>query len=343
MKILIGMSGGVDSTYAAFSLKEAGHTVEGAVLLMHEYTEIDEAVAAAASVGIKIHVIDARERFSEAVIPNFVSEYSRARTPNPCIICNSDVKFRILSNFARENGFDAIATGHYADVVRLETECGTRYALKRAGDFAKDQTYMLWRLPQDILSHLVLPLSTMKKEELRVSAKEEGIISADREDSQEICFIPSGDYASFIKEQGVCVEEGDFVDPAGKTLGRHKGIINYTVGQRKGLGIALGARAFVTDIDPITNRITLSTEPKRSDTFRITGAVFSGMCEMKVGEVASVSVKIRYQAPCTPCEVTYLGGGVAEVKLATPQSSVTAGQSAVFYLNDLLLFGGFIE
>lgn len=341
MKILIGMSGGVDSTYAAFKLKEEGHTVEGAVLLMHEYTEVDSARAAAESVGIVLHVIDARARFEETVIPNFISEYTNARTPNPCIICNGSVKFRILCDFAREHGFDKIATGHYADIVMVESSAGNRHALRRAGDDKKDQTYMLWRLPQDVLSMLYFPLSSMTKEELRQAARLVGLCVADREDSQEICFIPSGDYASYIEDIVGPSEEGNFVDKDGKVLGRHKGVIHYTVGQRKGLGVALGARAFVTDIDPEKNEITLSTESLERTEFEVVGVMYSGMAA-KDGVPYRLEVKIRYQAPLAWATVTFYADR-AHVCLDRPARSITDGQSAVFYSDGVLCAGGFIR
>ena len=341
MKILIGMSGGVDSTYAAFRLKQQGHTVEGAVLIMHEYTDITAAKAAAESVGIPLTVIDARERFSACVIPNFIEEYSHARTPNPCIVCNSDVKFRLLCDFATENGFDAIATGHYANIIKVETS--GRYAVKRADDSKKDQTYMLWRLPQDVLSMLHLPLGDMTKDELRENARAHGLSSADAPDSQEICFIPDGDYATYIEERTGASVHGDFVDEEGRVLGKHNGIINYTVGQRKGLGIALGARAFVKQIDPETNRVIISLDPPESNTVSISGMVFSGIEEPKIGTKMTLSVKLRYQAPPIECTAEFLGKGRAKLYLSTPARSLTPGQSAVLYDGDTVVTGGFID
>ena len=172
MKILLGMSGGLDSTYAALKLMEEGHTVEGAVILMHEHTEIDAAKESADSLGIPLHVIDAKREFEERVIKNFVSEYLAARTPNPCTVCNSEVKFRILLDYALENSFDMIATGHYAKIIKRDTPCGIKYALANAKDSKKDQTYMLWRLPQDILSHLMFPLAECEKNNIKEIAKE---------------------------------------------------------------------------------------------------------------------------------------------------------------------------
>ncbi len=343
MKILIGMSGGVDSTYAAFRLKEQGHTVEGAVLIMHEYTDVDSAKAAAESVGIPLVILDARESFNECVIPNFINEYRRARTPNPCIVCNSDVKFRLLCDYALANGFDAIATGHYANVIKMNTDSGERYALKRADDAKKDQTYMLWRLSQDILRMLILPLGDMTKEQLRTEARGHGLSSADAPDSQEICFIPDRDYVGYIEERSGASTPGDFVDDEGRVLGKHNGVINYTVGQRKGLGIALGARAFVKAIDPVTNRVTISLAPPMADTVSVSGMVFSGMEEPYKGERKSLSVKLRYQAQPIDCTAEFLGEGRARLLLSAPAKSLTPGQSAVLYDGDVLVAGGFID
>lgn len=343
MKILLGMSGGIDSSYAALKLIRAGHTVEGAIILMHEYTEVTEARESADHLGIPLHIIDARQLFSQRVIPNFIDEYRMARTPNPCIICNSDVKFRVLCDFARENGFDRVATGHYADVVSIETSAGVKYAVKRASDEKKDQTYMLWRLSQDCLSMLYFPLFDSKKEEIRKDAAESGLISADRADSQEICFIPSGDYAAFIEERIGESKKGSFVDENGNVLGEHKGIIHYTVGQRKGLGIALGSRAFVTNIDPESGDITLSTQNEPVREFKAVSMVFSGMAEPKSGDEMNLGVKVRYQAPITMAKVRFLSSDTALVFLESGAKAVAEGQSAVFYDGDVLVAGGFIR
>ncbi len=339
MKILLGMSGGLDSTYAAYKLLRCGHEVEGAVLKMHAHTEISEAELAARDIGIPIHVIDATAEFESSVVKNFISEYLRGRTPNPCVVCNSEVKFRLLLAFALENGFDAIATGHYAEIVK----CGDRYAIKKGKDSAKDQSYMLWRLSQDILAKLIFPLADEEKKSVREEARAEGILSADRDESQEICFIPSGDYAEFIESRTFPSPHGKFVDREGKILGEHKGIIRYTVGQRKGLGIALGERVFVTDINVKDNTVTLSPDDSFSDVLYVSGAVFSGIEEPKVGQAFELSVKVRYLAKPVSCTVEYLGDGCAKVNLALAQRAVTAGQSAVFYQGDLLVFGAFID
>lgn len=338
MRILLGMSGGLDSTYAARLLLARGHTVEGAVLVMHGHTDLTAAREAAAALGIPLREIDCRELFERVVVSDFTREYLAARTPNPCVICNSEVKFRVLLNHALENGFDRIATGHYARIVKT----GDRYAVARSADCRKDQTYMLWRLPQDILSRLIFPLGELTKEQVRAEAAREELVAADREESQEICFIPSGDYAAFIEERHGACPTGDFVDGEGNILGTHNGIIRYTVGQRKGLGIALGARAFVTDIDPVTNRITLSYEAKSDRAFKVNSLVFSGMEAAPCGEERRLKVKVRYLAPFVDATVCFDGSGGAAVTLASPVKSITAGQSAVFYDGDTVMLGGVI-
>ena len=343
MKVLLGMSGGLDSTYAAHKLIEDGHTVEGAILQMHEYTETAEAFESAKGLGIPLHVVDCRDLFEKKVVGNFLNEYINARTPNPCVICNSEVKFRCLLDYALENGFDAIATGHYAGIVKKEYKGETRYTLSCAADIKKDQTYMLWRLSQDILSHLILPLADFEKSNIRESAKKLGLAAADRGESQEICFIPSGDYAGFIESRTEPSPHGNFIDKDGKILGEHQGIIRYTVGQRKGLGIAMGTRVFVTDINPIDNTITLSAEDSFSDEIYISGMNFVGITEPDVGELMPFSVKVRYLAPKIPCTLEYLGNGRGRLKLEVRQRAVTPGQSAVIYSENQLAAGGFIE
>lgn len=341
MRILVGLSGGLDSTYAALKLIEQGHSVEGAVVVMHEYTELQGARDAAKALGIILHEIDAKDKFS-LVKENFVSEYSNGRTPNPCVICNPTVKFRVLVDFAKENGFDKVATGHYSSILRLVEDGEELTTLKRARDERKDQTYMLHRLPKDILDMLVLPLSDEVKSEVRESARARGLEVADRKDSQEICFIPSGDYAEYIENTRGKFPEGDFLLDDGTVLGRHKGIIRYTVGQRKGLGISYGERIFVSRIDAVNNNILLSTEGSVSDTVLVSDIVFSGMRSPKRGETRRVEVKLRYLAKPEGAVAVFDGEGGAALKLDTPQRAVTPGQSAVMYDEDVLLCGGFI-
>lgn len=343
MRILLGISGGLDSAYAALKLKNEGNDVEGAVLCMHSYTEIDAAKEAAEGIGIPLNVIDCRESFENIVVKNFISEYMNARTPNPCTICNSEVKFKFLYDYAMAHGFDFIATGHYAKIAEIDTDRGKRYAVKKGKDSKKDQSYMLWRLPQEILAKLIFPLCDEEKQKVRDSAREAELSVAERPESQEICFVPSGDYAAFIEERGFDSSPGDFIDDNGNILGRHNGIIRYTIGQRKGLGVSYGKRIFVTNINPENNSITLSPEDKYSDKFSISGMVFSGACEPKINQKFVFDVKIRYAAPPVKAVLTYLGEGRGTVKMEQPMRAVTPGQSAVFYDNDLLMCGGYID
>lgn len=342
MKILVGMSGGLDSTYAALKLINEGHEVEGAVIVMHGYTETAEARAAALALGIPLHELDARDKF-EAVKDNFVNEYSLGRTPNPCIICNPLVKFRALADFARENGFDRIATGHYARVKELVDGGEVRYTLERAADEKKDQTYMLYRLTQDILSVLCLPLGDERKSDVRQKARECGLRAAENKESQEICFIPSGNYSDYIIDIKGVFPEGNFVLEDGRIVGRHKGIIRYTVGQRKGLGVAFGERIFVSRIDADKNEIVLSTEGSLTSIVTVSSVVFTGMREPKRNEERRVQVKLRYLATPVYATVRFVGEGRAEITLDLPQKAVTPGQSAVMYDGDTLLCGGFID
>lgn len=342
MRVLVGMSGGLDSTYAALKLINEGHEVEGAVVVMHGHTEVDGARDAAHSLGIRLHEIDATEDFAR-VKENFVEEYSRGRTPNPCIVCNPWVKFRALADFATANGFDRIATGHYARIVTLCKDGQLRHALNRARDPRKDQTYMLHRLPADILSVLLLPLGDELKAEVREKARKAGLKAADQKESQEICFIPDGDYASYIEEIKGPFPEGDFVLDDGRVIGRHKGLIRYTVGQRKGLGIAYGERIFVSRIDAGRNEIVLSSVGSYTDRVTVSDIVFSGVAEQGNGAEIRAEVKLRYLAKPTPATVRFMGEGRVELILDTPEKAVTPGQSAVVYDGDTVLFGGFID
>ena len=343
MKILLGLSGGVDSAYAALSLIREGHEVEGAVLRMHRYTETEAAEKVARALSIPFHIIDAEERFAQAVGDNFTNEYALGRTPNPCVICNAEVKLRLLFDFALDFGFDAIATGHYARIEKIDTEDGVRYAVAQPYDADKDQTYMLYRVPQDILSRLVLPLSKEKKKHIKEEAEALMLVPREKKESQEICFIPDGDYASFIEAKRGKFPEGDFIDGFGNTLGRHKGIVHYTVGQRKGLGISLGERAFVTDIDAVKNTVTLSFDAPTAKGVTLTDMAFSGMKAPESDCVRELSVKVRYRAKPILCTACFSSSGVAELEFSAPCSFVALGQSAVLYDGDTVMAGGVID
>lgn len=340
MRILLGMSGGVDSTYAGALLSQDGYDVEGAVLVMSEHTDTGAALRSCEELGIKLHIIDARWSFEKYVVDDFVYQYSRARTPNPCVMCNRYVKIKLLCDYARANGFDKVATGHYCNIYKEED----RYCVSMAQDKRKDQTYMLWQLTQDELAMLYTPLSFKTKEEAYSLARERGYSSADSKESQEICFIPDNDYASFIEKRIGKFPEGDFIDSDGNVVGRHKGIIHYTIGQRKGLGLAMKVPVFVTEIDPEKNTVKVEPAGKEyKEGFTADTLNFQLEAEPAEGEIREKEyyIKIRYAAKPARAIVRY-SNKMAEVSFAEPQRAVTPGQSAVFYDGEHVAFGGFI-
>ena len=340
-KVLLGMSGGIDSTYAVVKLRALGYDPVGAILKMHDHTDIDAAQRAADVLGVDLHVVDCREDFEKIVVENFVSEYSRARTPNPCIVCNREVKFKKLCECARSLGIDKICTGHYASVKKSE-ETG-RFYIARGKDARKDQSYVLWRLSQEELSMLFFPLADDVKTEVKQISKEMALPSAELKESQEICFIPSNDHTAFIEDYlGKKIPEGEFTDKEGRVLGKHKGVVRYTIGQRKGLGISLGKHVFVTAIDPGRNTVTLGDECELfTREFDADDLVFQKR-EYGAGQSARMLVKIRYAAPPVPCTVNF-DGNSAHVVTDDPVRAITPGQSAVFYDEDGVIFGGFIR
>ena len=340
-KVLLGMSGGIDSTYAVIKLRTLGYEVEGAVLKMSEHTDVEAAKRSADALGVKLHVVDCGEDFKKYVVDDFVSEYLRARTPNPCIVCNREVKFKKLCECASSLGIDTVCTGHYAHIGR--DGAAGRYFVKRGKDPRKDQSYVLWRLSQEELSMLFFPLADDIKTEVKQISKELALPSAELKESQEICFIPDNDHTGYIERYlGKSIKGGDFVSADGTVLGRHKGVARYTLGQRKGLGISLGKHVFVTKIDPDANTVTLGDEKDLfTNEFDIEDIVFQKR-EYVAGESTEAHVKIRYAAPLTECSVTF-ADGVAHVVSKEPLRAVTPGQSAVFYDDDGVLFGGFIR
>ena len=310
------------------------------MLLMTDHSTPAEAEIAAREVGIPLHVIDCREEFDRVVIGNFLAEYRRGRTPSPCTVCNRRVKMNVLYLYAKQKGFDGYATGHYCKIEQGENG---RFAPVVAADRRKDQTYMLWRMTQEQLSTLHTPLADRMKADLRAEAAELGLTAAGAGESQDTCFIPEGmSCREYLAEHIPEDLSGDFVDADGKVLGRHLGIQYYTVGQRKGLGIALGKPAFVTKIDPTAKTVTLQfAKDTLARRITITDLNFVGDEPRTEGELKRL-VKIRYAAPPVPATIRF-EGEVATVEFDSPVRTPAPGQSAVFYDGDRLALGGVID
>ncbi len=356
MKILVGMSGGVDSAYAAKRLMDEGHSVEGLVLQMHPFTDTDMAKKCADSLGIPLHVLECSYPFERIIKANFVNEYLKARTPNPCVLCNGEIKFKFLLWYADNNGFDAIATGHYSSLVKINNETGVvspyslgealseneLVTLKVSRDEKKDQTYMLYRVGSDVLKRLILPLADMTKEEVRALANELELPCAHNRDSQEICFIKDENYAEYIERVAGKSPRGNFISEHGDILGTHDGIIRYTVGQRKGLGISSDSRLFVTEIDASKNEITLSPDDKYSTKVYVSDLKLLGIPRTSETVEYRFTVKLRYTKSISGATVRIFGDN-AVITLDTPQRAVTPGQSAVFYKDGILIGGGIID
>ena len=371
-RVLIGMSGGIDSTVAAILLLEQGYELVGATFRTFDPSPITnspspncaseqsilDAQRMAATLGFEHHILDFRDTFREHVIGNFVSEYACGRTPNPCVMCNSHIKWGKLMQAAEQYGCDYIATGHYAQIAEHR---GHMY-LKTAVDTHKDQTYFLWMLTEENLRRTIFPLGGLTKAQVRQIAFDHGFEAlSKKEESQDICFIPNNDYRSFLAQHGVSVPQGEYVDAQGKILGMHQGYCHYTIGQRKGLGIALGAPKFVTKIDAAHNRVTLGDREDLLTTEAVIADVRVRDWEW-LQEAPELQARIRYKSPAVPAHLSPISNTQspisncqspiantptlqewASLHFVSPVWGVTPGQSLVMYKDGLVVGGGIIQ
>lgn len=350
-KVLVAMSGGVDSSVAAYLLQQQGYACIGVTMRLYEnetagiprghtccsLDDVEDARAVAYDLGMPYYVLNFTEEFDEKVIRKFVQVYQNGGTPNPCIDCNRYLKFDHLLNRARELGCDYIATGHY--VQRWQDENG-RWGLRKNDDPGKDQSYVLYSLTQDQLAHTLFPLGGMHKDAVRAIAEEQGLCNARKHDSQDICFVPDGDYAGFIERYtGKVPETGDFLDPEGKRIGTHRGVIHYTIGQRKGLGISAPHPLYVCDICPADNTVTLGYSENLFSRKLTASDVNLISCD-SLEEPVRVQAKIRYRHPAQPATAWMTPDGTLHVEFDEPQRAITCGQAVVLYDGDVVVGGG---
>ena len=339
-KVLVGMSGGIDSTATCLMLREQGYDIVGLTLWVWGEKPV-EAAQLAEQMGIEHHIADEREAFRKIIVQNFIDEYRQGRTPNPCVMCNPLFKFRILTEWADRLGCDFIATGHY---TRLEEHGGHIYILT-GDDDKKDQSYFLWCLSQDVLRRCIFPLGTLTKPQVRDYLRSKGYeLKAEEGESMEVCFI-KGDYRDFLREHSPEIDQeigkGWFVNAAGVKLGEHKGFPYYTIGQRKGLEIALGKPAYVLKINPQKNTVMLGdAEELRTSHMLVEDDRF--VDETEAMNSPQLSVRIRYRSKPIPCALRRLDDGRLLVNFQSEASAIAPGQSAVFYIGNRLVGGSFI-
>lgn len=341
-KVLLGMSGGVDSSVSALLLQEQGYEVIGVTmqLLDKENIEsINDAKKVCQKLGIEHHVVDLKKVFKERVIENFISTYMCAKTPNPCVECNKYLKFGELFNIAKQFECDYIATGHYA---RIEySNIYNQYVLAKSKSKLKDQTYFLYDIDKKILPNIIFPLSDFDdKNEIRKIAEERGLEIAQKKDSQEICFIENNNYIEFLQKQnlGKTIERGNIVLKNGKILGTHNGLIHYTIGQRKGIGVSYQEPLYVIKLDSEKNEVVVGTE-KELYSKELTAKNLNFLVDINLQEGIEIQAKVRYRA--NPAKATLkVEGDFAKVVFEQEQRAITPGQSIVFYMDDIVLGGG---
>lgn len=338
-KVVVGLSGGVDSAVTAYLLKKEGYEVIGVTMRQFkEETFSEDAASVAESLGIKHVIEDLSDEFEREIMRYFASEYEKGRTPNPCTLCNPRIKWEMLTRAAdREDAF-YVATGHYANIDMING----RYSIKNAVTATKDQTYALCNLTQEQLSRTLMPLGRFEKSEVRAIAEEAGIPVAGKADSQDICFIPDGDYAGFLERfTGKTFEPGDFVDRDGRVLGRHNGIVHYTIGQRKGLNLPMGKPVFVTGIDVPGNRVIIGdNEDLFTTTFFVRDVNFMAGTEEDLPK--TLMCKIRYAHKGEVCTLNREADGLYRAEFAAPVRAITPGQTAVFYDGEYVFAGSVI-
>lgn len=343
-KVLLGMSGGVDSSVSAILLKEAGYEVYGVTMQLFEggccnlNSDLD-AKNVCKNIGIEHYIIDYKNEFKENVINNFIEEYSMSRTPNPCIECNKYLKFGAMYNKAQALGIDYIATGHYAKVEYSDKY--KRYVLKKANNMAKDQSYVLYSIPKELLSKIIFPLGEFEsKDEIRNIAKEHNLKVADKPDSEDICFIPDGNYKKFLEQNSnLKPKEGNIVTSKGEILGKHNGLYNYTIGQRKGLGISYKVPLFVLGFNKEKNEVIVGEEAELYKQ-EIFVKDINLLLVDDIDTPIDVKVKTRYSSREAEATIEKVEQDIIKITFKEMQARITPGQSAVFYIDDIVLGGG---